>query len=175
MWTNNIWNGWNYKDCPRKFNLGVFWIAITTFSNLMVHSKRYGRPITAICPVMVCYCKTTKQYRSFFHEMVAEKPKLGELLRAFGQDGEKAIFDTHSKEFPFSISFICSNFISRVTWKTISNQHSIWVHKKCRTQMPNWQKNGSNRNPSSKTTTIFVGQSFQLEERLLFMCQTIWW
>ncbi|XP_066929918.1 uncharacterized protein [Clytia hemisphaerica] len=100
-------------SCDMTFKLGDFWVVITTYSNLMVFSKRTGRPVTAMGPVMLCKRKTKQQYLSFFQAITNKLPQLKTTLRAFGQDGEKAILDAHIDEFPFAWSFICSVHIAR--------------------------------------------------------------
>ena len=55
---------------------------------------------------MICQQKNRETYTELFATMTKALPELKERLRAFGQDGEDAIFTAHTNEFPFSISFL---------------------------------------------------------------------
>jgi hypothetical protein len=99
--------------CDMTFKLGDFWVVTTTYRNLTVFSKQTGHPVTALGPVMVCKRKTREQYSSLFQVMTNKLPELKNSIRAFGQDGEKAILEAHSIEFPFAIGFLCSTHIKR--------------------------------------------------------------
>ena len=95
------------------FGLGDFWVVITQYHNLQVLSKRTGRPVSAIGPVMICKTKCREEYTALVQAMTSNMPELKSNLRAFGQDGEEAIFQAFSMEFPTSIGVRDSVHIRR--------------------------------------------------------------
>ena len=62
---------------------------------------------------MICKTKNREQYTALFQAMTSKMPELKSSLRAFGQDGENAILEVHTMEFPFSVGFKDSVHIKR--------------------------------------------------------------
>ena len=95
------------------FKLGDFWVVINQYHNLQIFSKRTGRPASALGPVMICKTKTREQYTALFQAITSKMPALKTSLRAFGRDGENAILEAHTMEFPYSVGFRDSVHIRR--------------------------------------------------------------
>ena len=94
------------------FCLGDFDVTPTTYRNLLLKSKRTGRPPVMMGPTMIHYTKTFPSYM-FLASSILGQCRKTEQLRVFGTDGEKALIDAFSHEFPFALHLTCFNHVRR--------------------------------------------------------------
>ena len=91
------------------FCLGDFDVTPTTYRNLLLKCKRTGQHPVMIGPTMIHYSKTYM----FLASSIVGQCRETEQLRVFGTDGEKALIDAFSHEFPFALHLTCFNHVRR--------------------------------------------------------------
>ena len=70
------------------FQLGPFYLLVTTFKNTLLKAKGSEHCPTFVGLMMVCMTKDQQTYLSFVHRLVREVPGLSKFLHAYGTDSE---------------------------------------------------------------------------------------
>ena len=73
------------------FQLGPFYLLVTSYKNTVLQVKGTNRHPSCIGPVMICLTKEETTYLSFIHRLNREIPGLSEHLHATGTDDERAL------------------------------------------------------------------------------------
>lgn len=89
------------------FQLGPFYVLITSYQNTVLKVKGTDRHPCCIAPVMICLTKEETTYLSFIHCFTREIPGLSEHLHAAGTDGERALINTHGAGFQRAALLLC--------------------------------------------------------------------
>lgn len=89
------------------FNLGDFEFTPTAYRHLLLTTRRYDKPPLFLGPCLVHYRKNFPSFLFFASSLVALRRDL-ESLRAFGTDGEKALYDAFLHEFRYAVHLFCS-------------------------------------------------------------------
>lgn len=98
--------GFSVLTVDPTFNLGDFDVTPTTYRHGLLASIRSGNPPVFIGPTMIHYTKTFHTYLFFSSTLIGLRPVL-QGLRAFGTDGEKALFDAFTHDFRYAIRLTC--------------------------------------------------------------------
>ena len=88
------------------FNLGKFYVTVTTFAYTHVVNKSTGKSPTFLGPIFVHTEQTSESYYTFFSTLLKLEPKLANIV-AVGTDGEKAIVKALKAVFPEKIYLRC--------------------------------------------------------------------
>ena len=94
------------------FCLGDFDVTPTTYRNLLLKCKRTGQHPVMVGPTMIHYTKTFSSYM-FLASSIVGQCRDTEKVRVFGTDGERALIDAFSHEFPFALHLTCFNHVRR--------------------------------------------------------------
>ena len=94
------------------FSLGQFDVTVTTYRHLLLECRRSGKNPVFIGPSMVHFKKTFSTYLFFASTLVGLQPDLCRL-RAFGTDGEEALYSAFHHEFPDSVHLQCFIHVRR--------------------------------------------------------------
>ena len=89
------------------FQLGPFYLLVTTFKNPMLTVKGTSHPPSLLGPVMVCMTKDESTYLSLLHCLLRAVPGLGNFLHATGTDDESALRNAIAAGFPQSHPRLC--------------------------------------------------------------------
>lgn len=81
------------------FNLGKFFVTITTYKHLMLKLKRSNEHPTFVGPCFIHMLQTTQSYYGFLSYLVRKKPVLRDL-KAYGSDGELPLLNALIAVFP---------------------------------------------------------------------------
>ena len=95
------------------FNLGNFYVVITTYRHLQLQTRRGGKEPVIMGPVMMCMKKDRATYQSLFQKIAAYCPEIKHQLKAYGTDSESPLRQALELEFPFALGFICRTHIVR--------------------------------------------------------------
>ena len=95
------------------FNLGNFYVVVTTYRHLQLQTKRGGKEPVILGPVMMCMRKDRATYQSLFQKIAAHCPEIKHQLKAYGTDAESPLRQALELEFPFALGFICRTHIVR--------------------------------------------------------------
>ena len=88
------------------FNLGEFSVTPTVFKNVILEdTKTHSSPIV-LGPLLVHYHKTFRTYNFFFSTLIGLRSSL-KSVQAIGTDGEKALADALTENFPHAIHLRC--------------------------------------------------------------------
>ena len=87
------------------FNLGDFYVTLTTYRNLFLHSTHKKSPVF-IGPSFIHMERHCHDYQSFFSSLLKLEPRLSDL-KAYGTDGEKPLITALETCFPNAISLRC--------------------------------------------------------------------
>ena len=87
------------------FNLGEFYVTVTTYENLMLTNQKTGKHPVFIGPMLVQQRRTYENYFYFASELLKHQ-KLLSLINAVGTDGEEQL----SKAFHYSF-FWCNKAV----------------------------------------------------------------
>ena len=90
------------------FELGPFFLLMTTYKNTTVVSKRSGLCPLMVGPVMLCMLKDKPTYLTLFQKLTTQVPGLIEHLKAYSSDGEKSLRQALAQCFPEASAFLCS-------------------------------------------------------------------
>ena len=96
-----------------KFNLGNFYVVVTTYCHLQLVTKRSGKEPVIMGPVMLCMKKDRATYQSLFQKIVSHCPDIKQSMKAYGTDAEHPLRQALELEFPFAVGFICRTHIVR--------------------------------------------------------------
>lgn len=95
------------------FNLGKFYVVITTYKHLQLLTKRSNKEPVIMGPVMLCVKKDRATYQCLFQKITAQCPEIKHHLKACGTDAELPLRQALELEFPFALGFICRAHIVR--------------------------------------------------------------
>jgi hypothetical protein len=102
------YNKFSILNVDMTFNLGDFYVTLTTFENLSLISHRTNQHPTFLGPLMVHVKKDRETYQNLPAQMVLHCPALAKLI-AFGSDEEVALFTAFKNVFPQSSHLLCFN------------------------------------------------------------------
>lgn len=89
------------------FNLGDFYVTVTTYENLMLTSRATGKHPVCVGPMLVHQRRTYETYFYFASELL--KPcKSFSSLNAVGTDGEEQLSNAFGNVFPGAVRLLCS-------------------------------------------------------------------
>ena len=90
------------------FNLGNFFVTVTTYKHLMLRKKSNGEHPVFIGPCLIHMQQNTETYYSFLSCLIGKKSSLRDL-KAYGSDGEVALLNALVAALPDSIGLRCFN------------------------------------------------------------------
>ena len=88
------------------FNLGEFYVTLTSYPHLMLRDVRNSCHPTFIGPALVHQQKDFASFNYFISTLISHDKRLQNVL-AFGTDGDKAIINALSHNFPHAIQLRC--------------------------------------------------------------------
>lgn len=89
------------------FQLGPFYVLVTTFQNTMLEAKPSYRSPPFPGPLMICMTKEEGPYLSFAHHLLREVPGLSKFLYAKGTDDETALRNALAASFQAARPLLC--------------------------------------------------------------------
>lgn len=89
------------------FNLGDFYVTVTTYENLKVVCRKTGKHPVFIGPLFVHQKRTYETYFHFASELLKYR-KAFASLNAIGTDGEEQLSSAFEAIFPHSVKLLCS-------------------------------------------------------------------
>ena len=89
------------------FQLGPFYVLVTTFRNMMLEAKRSSRSPAFPGPLMICMTKEEGTCLSFAHCLLGEVPGLSKFLYATGTDDEIALRNALAASFQAAHPLLC--------------------------------------------------------------------
>ena len=95
------------------FNLGNFYVVVTTYRHLQLVTKRSGKEPVIMGPVMLCMKKDRATYQSLFQKIVSHCPDIKQSMKAYGTDAEHPLRQALELGFPFAVGSICRTHIVR--------------------------------------------------------------
>ena len=100
------------------FQLGPFFVLVTSYRNTTLYTKRSSPPPPLVCPillgpVMLCTLKEKATYVTLFQKMTAKMPGLKVFLQAYCNDREKPLRQVLGQEFKRSVAFLCKNHVKK--------------------------------------------------------------
>lgn len=81
------------------FNLGQFFVTVTTYKHLMLKLKRSDEHPIFVGPCFIHMLQTTQSYHGFLSYLIGKKPVLREL-KAYGSDGELPLLNALVATYP---------------------------------------------------------------------------
>ena len=94
------------------FSLGEFDVTPLTYRHILLVTRRSNQSPIFLGPLLIHYKKTFSTYLFFASSLIGLRPYL-EGMRAFGTDGEVALFKAFSHEFGFSQHLTCFIHVRR--------------------------------------------------------------
>ena len=88
------------------FNLGDFYVTVTTYENLMLKSRLTGSHPVFIGPMFVHQRRTYETYFHFASEILKHRKALASL-NAIGTDGEEQLSSAFGTVFPGAVKLLC--------------------------------------------------------------------
>lgn len=88
------------------FNLGKFFVTVTTYKHPMLVLKRTQETPVFVGPCFLHMKQTTQSYYSFFSHLIGKKQCLKEL-KAYGTDGELPLINALLAAFPDAVGLRC--------------------------------------------------------------------
>ena len=88
------------------FNLGNFFVTVTTYKHLMVKQKSNNEHPVFIGPCFIHMQQETQTYFSFLSSLIGKKSDLRDL-KGYGSDGEVRLLNALVAAFPDAIGFRC--------------------------------------------------------------------
>ena len=89
------------------FNLGDFYVTVTTYENLMLKNQKTGKHPFFIGPMLVHQRRTYETYYYFASELLKSNKALSSLS-SVGTDGEEQLRKAFETIFPGAIKLLCS-------------------------------------------------------------------
>ena len=91
------------------FQLGPFFVLVTTYRNTTLFTKRSNPPTCPVMlgPVMLCMLKDKATYLTLFQKISAQVPGLQVNLKGYCTDSEEALRQALAQVFPNSASLLC--------------------------------------------------------------------
>lgn len=87
------------------FNLGDFYVAVTTYRNLLLKTKNECHPVM-IGPIMLHQQRLYDSYYTLASSLVRLRPALKQLL-CYGTDEEENLYKAFGDVFPFALHLLC--------------------------------------------------------------------
>ena len=100
-------NGVSELGVDVTFQLGHFYVLVTSFKNTVLRVKGANNQPSFLGPVMICITRDESTYLSFPHCLIREKPGLGEFPHATGSDDERALTNALSAGFRNASPLLC--------------------------------------------------------------------
>ena len=88
------------------FNLGDFYVTVTTYKNVMLKSRRTGRHPVFIGPMFVHQRRTYETYFHFASEILKHQKALASL-NAIGTDSEEQLSNAFGTVFSGAVKLLC--------------------------------------------------------------------
>ena len=97
------------------FQLGPFFVLMTTYKNTTLFTKRSDSPTCPLMvgPMMLCMLKDKSTYLTLFQKMTAQVPGLKVYLQGYSTDSEAPLRQALAQEFERSLSFLCKTHAQR--------------------------------------------------------------
>lgn len=95
------------------FQLGPFYVLLTSYQNTTLVTKTTGRCPIMIGPTLLCMLKDKATYLTLFQKLTALVPGLKLYLQGYSTDGEEALRQCLAQEFERSLSFLCKVHLQR--------------------------------------------------------------
>jgi hypothetical protein len=92
------------------FNLGKFYVTFCSYQNLYLSNVCGNHPVM-IGPALLHSSKSKDVFANLFNVMVKKAPSLTTKLRAYGTDGEVALYEAAADAFPFAVHLRCTNHL----------------------------------------------------------------
>ena len=92
------------------FNLGRFYVTLCTYQNFKVVNVRGKHPIM-VGPALIHSSKDQSNFDILFQDITSRRPSLATSLRAYGTDGEQALYNAAAGAFPFATHLRCANHL----------------------------------------------------------------
>ena len=89
------------------FQLGPFYLLVTTFRNTLLEAKRSSNAPAFPGPMMICMTKEECTYLSFVHRLLREVPGLSSYLHATGTDDETGLRNALAAGFHGAHPLLC--------------------------------------------------------------------
>ena len=89
------------------FQLGPFYVLVTSYKNTVLKVKGTNRHPCCIGPVMICLTREETTDLSFIQCLIREIPGLSEHLHATGTDGERALINALAAGFQRAAPLLC--------------------------------------------------------------------
>lgn len=102
--TNN--NQFGILTVDTTYNLGDFYVTALTYPHLMLQDVTTKRSPLLLGPVLVHQSTSFSAFNYFASTLVGCRPSLRQVL-AFGSDGDKALVEAFTHNFPFAIQLRC--------------------------------------------------------------------
>ena len=99
-------NNFSVLGVDATFNLGDFYVTMTTYRNFTLCNPRTSLAPVFIGPVFLHMERRAHDYHTFFSSLLRLKPQLASL-QAYGTDGEQALLNALESCFPHSIGLRC--------------------------------------------------------------------
>lgn len=87
------------------FNIGDFYVTVTTYRNLMLKTKNDCHPVM-IGPVMIHQQRLYESYHTLASSLVRMNFKLKHIL-CYGTDDERNLYKAFGDVFPFAVHLLC--------------------------------------------------------------------
>ena len=88
------------------FELGDFYVTLTTYRNLFLTSAYASKPPVLLGPAFIHMERQSDKYHSFFASLLKLQPQIS-ALKAYGTDGEKPLVNALETCFPDAIGLRC--------------------------------------------------------------------
>ena len=88
------------------FELGDFYVTLTTYRNLFLTSAYASKPPVLLGPAFIHMERQSDKYHSFFASLLKLQPQIS-ALKAYGTDGEKPLVNALETCFPGAIGLRC--------------------------------------------------------------------
>ncbi|MES9879681.1 MAG: hypothetical protein ABW185_02225 [Sedimenticola sp.] len=105
------------------FNIGDYYLTLTTFRNLMLSTKKGISPVF-LGPALIHQRRLFDSYFSLPSTMLKYCPDLQRLI-VYGSDGEKNITDSFDTCFPFSKHLLCDIHMKDNIVKKLTDLHIV--------------------------------------------------
>ena len=102
--TNN--NEFGILTVDTTYNLGEFYVTPLTYPHLMLQDIKSNKPPLMLGPILVHQSTAFSAYNYFASTLIGLRPKLRHIL-AFGSDGDKALIEAFTHNFPYAIQLQC--------------------------------------------------------------------
>ena len=102
------------------YNLGDFYVTAVTYPHLMLQDVITKKSPLLLGPVLVHQSTNFSVFNYFASTLVGCRPKLRQVL-AFGSDGDKALVEAFTHNFPYAIQLRCFIHFQRNVAEKLKN------------------------------------------------------